>query len=135
MATYWVCVYKIYKHKAFYYYVIDVARQKPKSVLVLCEEELVVFDISTVDNLHCKIPFVLDLHKPAVTSMEYVNECPDSVISSLYSVRSKQLVKNTHLKVVLLNFYMCTYVLHVCRYACICGVCTCICMWCLCTYI
>ena len=79
---------------------VYVARQKPKSVLVLCEEDLVVFDISTVDNSHCKIPFVLDLHKPTVTSMEYVNECPESVISSLNSVQSKQLVKNTHLKVV-----------------------------------
>ena len=58
-----------------------------------------VFDISEVGNPQYNIPFVLDLHKPAVTSMEYVNECPDNLTSSLYSVQSKQLVKDSPFKV------------------------------------
>ena len=68
-------------------------------MLVLCEEGLVAFDISEVGNPQYNIPFVLDLHKPAVTSVEYMNECPDNLTSSLYSVQSKQLVKDNPFKV------------------------------------
>ena len=81
------------------YFVIVTAAQKPKSLLILCEEGLVVFDISEVGNPRYNIPFVLDLHKPAVTSMEYVNECPDNLISSLYSIQSKQSSKSKKFKV------------------------------------
>ena len=89
------------------------AVQKPKSLLVLCEEGLVVFDISEVGNPQYNVSFVLDLHKPAVTSVEYVNECPDNLTSSLYSVQSKQLVKDNPFKVRTLLVAVCirTYVL------------------------
>ena len=87
-------------------YVHVTAIQKPKSLLVLCEEGLVVFDISEVGNPQYNVPFVLDLHKSPVTSVEYVNECPDNLTSSLYSVQSKQLVKQSTFKV--------------CMYVCMC---------------
>ena len=82
------------------------APQKPKSLLVLCEEGLVVFDISEVNNPQYNVPFVLDLHKPPVTSMEYVNECPDNLTSSLISVQSKQSMKSKPFKVILLRIYV-----------------------------
>ena len=86
--------------------IIDTVPQKPKSLLILCEKELMVFDISEVEkyNPQYNVPFVLDLHKPAVTSMEYVNECPDNLISSLHSCKSRKLVKGYSFKVILLNF-------------------------------
>ena len=89
----------MYVQNVYKSFVIVTAPQKPKSLLVLCEEGLVVFDISEVNNPQYNVPFVLDLHKPAVTSMEYVNECPDNLTSSLYSVQSKQLVKDSPFKV------------------------------------
>ena len=111
--------------------IIGIAPQKPKVLLILCEEALVVFDISEVEkyNPQYNVPFVLDLHNPAVTSMEYVNECPDNLISSLHSCKSKKLVKEYSFKVILLNIcvdfcinmYICMYVcmcVHVCMHAC-----------------
>ncbi|XP_065908017.1 uncharacterized protein [Dysidea avara] len=74
------------------------AAQHPKSLLVLCEDGLVVFDISEHGCPHYNVPFVLDLHKPAVTSLEYLDECPDNLTSSLCSVQSKQLVMDNVFK-------------------------------------
>ena len=71
-----------------------------------------MFDISAVGNPHYNIPFVLDLHKPAVTSVEYVDECPDNLTSSLYSVQSKQLVKDEPFKVSYIVY--CVYVMSIC---------------------
>ena len=69
-----------------------------------------VFDISEVGNPQYNIPFVLDLHKPPVTSVEYVCECPDNLSSSLCSVQSKQLVKDKLFKVrthLFMHFFIC----------------------------
>ena len=68
-----------------------------------------MFDISEVGNPQYNVPFVLDLHKSPVTSVEYVNECPDNLTSSLYSVQSKQLVKQSTFKVCsYVSMYVCT---------------------------
>ena len=69
--------------------VICIAPQKPQPVLVLCKEELLV-----LGNQCYNIPFALDLHKPAVISMEYLKECPDNIIRSLNSICSKQSRKD-----------------------------------------
>ncbi|XP_065907134.1 syntaxin-binding protein 5-like isoform X2 [Dysidea avara] len=69
------------------------AVQDPKLLVVLCQDGLNVFDIGEFGSPLFDVPFVLDLHKPAVTSLEYLDECPDNVTSSLYSVQSKQPLK------------------------------------------
>ena len=69
-----------------------------------------MFDISEVGNPQYNVPFVLDLHKSPVTSVEYVNECPDNLTSSLYSVQSKQLVKQSTFKVCMFVYMHCVYV-------------------------
>jgi len=89
---------QIQSHICYFVFVL-VAVQHPKSLLVLCEDGLVVFDISEFGSPRYNVPFVLDLHKPAVTSLEYLDECPDNLTSSLYSVQSKQLVKDDVFKV------------------------------------
>ena len=81
------------------YYIIDIDPKKPK-LLILCEKGLVVFDISEVGNpQHYNVPHMLDLHKPAVTSMEYVNECPENLLSSLNLVKPKQSARANQHKV------------------------------------
>ena len=74
-------------------FIMYVASQNPKSLLVLCKNELVMFDISEVGNtcVRYHAPFVLDLHKSLVTSMEYVSECPKELTEFLLSNQSKQL--------------------------------------------
>ena len=72
---------------------IYVVPQNPKSLLTLCKNELVMFDISEVGNPQYHVPFALDLHKSLVTSMEYVNECPKKLTGFLLSNQSKQLTK------------------------------------------
>ena len=87
-----------------------------------------VFDISEVGNPQYNVPFVLDLHKPAVTSVEYMNECPDNLTSSLYSVQSKQLVKDNPFKVRM--YITCCYCVSVCQCVCVCMcVCVCVCVY------
>ena len=66
---------------------------KSQATGMLCEGGLSVFDISEFSSPLFDVPFVLDLHKPAVTSVEYLDECPDNLTSSLYSVQSKQPMK------------------------------------------
>lgn len=70
-----------------------VASQNPKSLLALCKNELVMFDISEMGSscVRHNAPFVLDLHKSLVTSMDYVNECPMELTEFLLSNQSKQL--------------------------------------------
>ena len=99
---------------------IYVAPQKSKLLLALCKSGMMVFDISKVGkyNPEFSIPLVMNLHKPAVTSMEYVDNCSDNLTSSLYSVHSKQLAKDKTVKVVstthINNFYVWAYT---CAYA------------------
>ena len=88
---------------SYLFFLFPVAAQHPKSLLVLCEDGLVVFDISEHGCPHYNVPFVLDLHKPAVTSLEYLDECPDNLTSSLCSVQSKQLVMDNVFKVLKLS--------------------------------
>ena len=108
-----MCILIIRCWKRFYF---ATDPQNPHSLLVLCKEGLVVFDISQVGNPQCNVPFVLDLHKSPVTSMEYVNECPDNLAKSLSSaVHSKQLVK--------VPKSYCTYI-----YVCVLCVCVSICV-------
>jgi len=59
-------------------------------LIVLCQDSLNVFDVSQFGSPLFDIPFVLDLHKPAVTSLGYLDEFPDNLTSSL---QSKQPVK------------------------------------------
>ena len=80
---------------------IHVAPQTSKLLLVLCKSGMMLFDINKVGkyNPQYDVPSVLDLHKPAVTCMEYVSGCPENLISSLYSIQSKLLAKNNSVKV------------------------------------
>ena len=100
-----------------------------------------MFDISQVGNPQCNVPFVLDLHKPVVTSMEYVNECPDNLTSSLISVQSKQSMKSKQFKVILLRIYVSMNCVYICVCVCVCVyvcvyTCMCVCMYvCVCVYV
>ena len=55
-----------------------------------------MFDIGQFGSPLFDVPFVLDLHKPAVTSLEYLDECPDNLTSffqSLPSVKKKVQIR------------------------------------------
>ncbi|CAI8003568.1 Syntaxin-binding protein 5, partial [Geodia barretti] len=65
--------------------------QKPLALVILTKDDLVVHDLQTENFPLFSLPHALDIHIPPVSCLEFYGNCPEELVASLHSVKSKML--------------------------------------------
>ena len=84
-------------YKIVFFEVVNPSRpsepQDPHALVVLCEKELLAFDLTDKRHSQLTIAHTLDFHYTNITTISVFSNVSDDILSTITSLKSKQEVK------------------------------------------